>query len=306
MQPGIQWYPGHMAKARRLLNEKLGLVDVVIELLDSRVPLSSRNPDINKLLGGKPRVIVLNKVDLADTELTGLWIQELNKSQSCSVIGINSVTGTGVKELIDACRKAARARLDAEAAKGRLKRPIRIMVVGIPNVGKSSLINKMVNRGSAKVGNKPGVTRGAQWVRIRDDIELIDTPGLLWPKFDDQSVGIKLALTGAVSLDVVNVMELAESAISLLSVLKPGALHERYKGLQPLEHPMGAMADNGEEISDSFLVNILEGIGRARGYILSGGKVDIDRASFALVQDFRDGQFGRLTLDLPFSRSGNV
>lgn len=276
----IQWYPGHMAKAKRLLKEQLKLIDLVIEVLDARIPQSSSNPELAKLVGSKPRVIVLNKADLAEAEETNKWVNYF-RAQNTLVVKMNSTSRKGINELFQAIKKAVSQRQKVWASKGLLSRPARAMVVGIPNVGKSSLINNLIQRGSAKTGNKPGVTKGQQWIRVLPNLELLDTPGLLWPKFEDPQVGFHLALTGAISDDV---YDLTEAAVKFLTFLKehhPQALQQRYK--------------LAELFQDNY--KLLEEIGRKRGLIRFQGVVEIEKAAYTLLHDFRQGKFGPITLE---------
>lgn len=278
----IQWYPGHMVKAKRLVQENLKLVDVVVELVDARIPQSSRNPDINKILCQKPRVIALNKADLADKGKSILW-QEYFKEQGFKAIPINAINGQGISQLIQAIKQLGQPVLEALAAKGRRPRPIRVMIVGIPNVGKSSLINKMVGKGTAQTGDKPGVTRGKQWIKLASDLELLDTPGILWPKFEDPEVGRKLAFTGAISDDIMDLEELALELAKLLKEVAPETLMERFN--------LKALSDIPEEI--------IEAIGAKRGCLISGGRIDHLKASRVILGEFRTGKLGNLTLELP-------
>lgn len=297
MQKVVQWYPGHMTKARRMLEQYLRLVDVMIELVDARVPWSSRNPDIDALLGAKPRIVALTKVDLADPHCTESWRRRIAGGSVKSVVLVDALRGTGVKEVFDACRAAAAARLEFEAGKGRRPRPIRVMVAGVPNVGKSSLINRMVQKGSARVGNKPGVTRGPQWVRVRDDVELLDTPGLLWPKFEDQIVGIRLALTGAISMDVVDRNGIARHLLAFLALRDRDVLSRRYKLCGPLPALDDDNSDEGASLSDAEYDQILAALALSRGYLSLGGVADLEKAVDTLLADFRDGHLGRFSLD---------
>lgn len=278
----IQWYPGHMAKAKKQIKEKLALVDVTIEVVDARLPRSSRNPLLDAIMSGKPRVIALNKKDLAQDELTRHWITWF-KAQGLGAVAVDSVSKQGIKELINEVKQKAEPGMKALEAKGRRRRAVRAMIAGIPNAGKSTLINAMVKQASAKTGNKPGVTKGTQWVRVVEDLELLDTPGLLWPKFEDQETGFKLAATGAVSDLVFSLEDVAKQLVLYLLENKPGALKERYK----------------IEITDSEPEKILEEIGRKRGLLAAGGIVKIDQTAVLLVQEFRSGKLGKFTLEKP-------
>lgn len=276
----IQWYPGHMAKAKRLLKEQLKLVDLVIEVLDARIPRSSSNPELAKLVGAKPRIIVLNKEDLAEAEENIKWINYF-KNNGILAVKMNSTNRKGVNVLSQAIKKAVSERQRKLVAKGLLPRPARAMVVGIPNVGKSSLINNLVQKGSAKTGDKPGVTKGQQWIRLLSDLELLDTPGLLWPKFEDPQVGFHLALTGAISDQVFDVTEVAAQFLEFLRDSYPSVLSQRYK-LEKLE-------------GDNYY--LLEQIGRKRGLLRAGEVVELEKTAFMLLQEFRQGRLGRITLE---------
>lgn len=280
--PQIQWYPGHMAKAKKKIKENLCLVDVTIEVVDARLPESSRNPILDKLISGKPRVMALNKRDLADIESTKEWIAYF-KSKGFGAIAIDSVTKQGIKELINEVKLAAEPAMKKLEAKGRRRRGVRAMIVGIPNVGKSTVINAMVNQASAKTGNKPGVTKGTQWIRVAEGFELMDTPGLLWPKFEDPEIGFKLAATGAISDQVYSLEDVARRVILFLKEKRPEVLLERYKI---------------DQINDDPWV-VLEDIGRKRGFLASGAVVKIDQTAVMLLQEFRSGKLGQITMEKP-------
>lgn len=270
----IQWYPGHMAKARRLLGEQLKVVDVVVELADARLPLSSRNPILKELSGAKSRLLLLNKVDLADEEWTARWLGVLQGEMAA--LAVSAATGQGLRRIVPEFERLASGQMNKLIAKGIRPRSIRVMVVGIPNIGKSSLINQLAGGAKAKTGNKPGVTRGNQWIRIHEKVELLDTPGLLWPKFEDPLVGLKLAATGAVKDEVYNQEELAEWLLDWLKT-----------------HSVEALASyqaKGAELT-------LEGIGRTRGCLVQGGTVDRLKAAQQVLRDFRQGRLGHCTLD---------
>lgn len=279
----IQWFPGHMAKTRRLIKENLKLVDVVIELLDARIPLSSRNPEIDRLVGQKPRIIALNKSDLSDPEKNRLWAQYFKKS-SIEAIYTNAITGTGMDQLKNRLKELTRLKTESAAAKGRIGRPVRTMVVGIPNVGKSAFINRIAGRASAQTGDKPGVTRTKQWVRINPGIQLLDTPGILWPKFEDPDTGLNLAFTGAIKDEIMDTTELAARLMERLAALYPDRLMERYKLGQVKERP-------------GFM--LLEEAGRNRGCLVSGGEVDLNRIAAIVLDEFRGGRIGKITLEDP-------
>ncbi len=270
----IQWFPGHMAKARRLLTEQLKWVDVVIELGDARLPISSRNPLLDELLGKKPRLLILNKVDLADPVWTENWVEALKKTSP--VFPVSATTGTGISKIIPQIERLA-APLQAQLQKkGVRPRLVRVMVVGIPNIGKSSLINQLTGGAQAKTGNKPGVTRGNQWIRIHDKVELLDTPGMLWPKFEDQDIGRKLAAVGAVKDEVFDLEELAHWLLAFLQETYPETI-SKYKS-------------QAGEVS-------LDTIGKVRGCLVQGGKVDTLKAAQIFLREFRSGSLGRVTLD---------
>ncbi|MFZ5639713.1 MAG: ribosome biogenesis GTPase YlqF [Bacillota bacterium] len=278
----IQWYPGHMVKAKKLVRENLKLVDVVIELVDARIPVSSRNPDINQILGDKPRVMVLNKADLADDTMTARW-EKYFTNTGLPVTSVNSHTGQGINRLLDLVRQQAREVIEKHVAKGRQPRAVRSMIVGIPNVGKSSLINKVAGKGTAKTADRPGVTKGKQWIRLNRDLELLDTPGILWPKFTDPEVGFKLAVTGAIKDEVINIEQVVLKLLELLRKIGPEEIMTRYK-LTRLPD------DNGE---------LLQAIGSKRGCLISGGQVDTLKTASIVMNEFRGGKIGRFTLDIP-------
>ncbi len=279
----IQWYPGHMTKTRRMMTENISLVDIVIELLDARIPYSSKNPDIDKLAQNKFRIIILNKVDLADDQKTKKWADYF-ESKGYKVVLVNSVSGKGLKDITEFSRELMKEKLERLKQRGRIFVPIRAMIAGIPNVGKSTLINKFVGKATAKTGDKPGVTRGKQWVKIKKDFELLDTPGILWPKFDDQRVGMKLAFTGAVNDDILDSYTLAVNLISYLRELYPNAIKERYK------------IDFDESVSSD---DILIKIGEARGFKIKGGEIDLDRSANILIDEFRGCKLGKISLESP-------
>ncbi len=282
----IQWFPGHMAKARRQVSENLKLVDMVIELLDCRIPLSSRNPMINEILGDKPRLIVLNKADLADPQVTKDWLVKFN-SQETPAIAVNSLNGEGLNNVLKTARQLVAPVMEARAAKGIRPRAIRTMIVGIPNVGKSSFINRLTKGSTAKTGDKPGVTRGPQWIKINPEFELLDTPGILWPKFEDPEVGLRLAFTGAISDLVMDIEELAVKLLEVISKLKPEALMQRYK--------------LPEIPAEGFVT--LKLIGTRRGCLVHGGEVDYTKAATLVLKEFREGLMGRLCLEQPYKQS---
>ncbi len=278
----IQWYPGHMTKTRRQIEADLSQVDAVCEILDARIPISSRNPDIDALCGGKPRILVLNRMDLADATATGQWAAYFEK-QGAAVIATDCKSRRGISGFVPAARAACAQKLARDAQRG-MNRPLRVMVVGIPNGGKSTLINQIAGRRGAKAENRPGVTRGKQWISVEGALQLLDTPGILWPKFDDPRVGMMLACTGAVKENVLDVEELACRLMELLHRRYPQALEARYGLSAPPETP-------GWEL--------LEQAGRRRGYLVSGGEVNTERMARALLEEFRGGKLGRFTLEMP-------
>ncbi len=279
----IQWYPGHMTKTRRMMQENIGLVDIVIELLDARIPFSSKNPEIDELAKNKHRIVILNKVDLADDKKTNLWIKYFEE-KNCKVILVNSITGKGIKEITEVSKDLMKEKVERLKQRGRLFVPTRAMIVGIPNVGKSTLINKFVGKSLAKTGDKPGVTRGKQWIKIKKDFELLDTPGILWPKFEDQNVGLKLAFTGAVNDDILDTYTLSLNLIESLKQIYPNSLKERYKIDFNID-------DNPEKI--------LKNIGISRSFKTKGGEIDITRSAYILIDEFRASRLGKITLEEP-------
>ncbi|GAB6157667.1 ribosome biogenesis GTPase YlqF [Desulfotomaculum varum] len=282
MSTQIQWFPGHMARARRQVQDALKLVDVAIELLDARIPVSSGNPMINQILGQKPRLVVLNKSDLADPALTKLWLKVLERP-GVKVVALDTLQGEGLKEVPRAAAALVAEQMAKLAARGRRPRAIRCLVLGIPNVGKSSFINRLVGRKAAKTGDLPGVTKGQQWIRIQGSLELLDTPGILWPKFEDPEVGYKLAVTGAIKEQVFDIYEVAVQLLGWLASHYPDRLKERYK-----------LSELDQNIPD-----LLAAIGARRGLLVAGGAVDVHKASQLLLKEFREGLLGKYTLDLP-------
>ena len=279
----IQWFPGHMTKAQRMIEEHMKQVDAVCEILDARIPMASRNPDIDRLAGEKPRIVVLNRTDLADPKATARWRAAFQR-QGMTVLETDSRSGKGVNGFAGAVRTALHDKIEAYAAKGQVGRPMRVMVLGIPNVGKSTFINKVARRKAAAAGDRPGVTRGKQWITVDQGLLLLDTPGILWPKFEDPEVGMRLAYTGAVKEDVIDTETLACHFIALLAKYYPQTLLERYK----LEAPADA---------DGY--DLLQLAGKKRGYLVSGGEVNTERMAKALMDDYRSGKLGRLTLEAP-------
>ena len=279
----IQWFPGHMTKAQRMIEDNVKLVDAVCEIIDARIPRASRNPDIDRLAAGKPRLVILNRIDLADPALTKRW-REYFERQGVSVLETDAKSGKGVGGFVPAVRRLLDARLREYEAKGQVGRPLRVMILGIPNVGKSTFINKVAGRRAAAAGDKPGVTRGRQWISIDKSLDLLDTPGILWPKFDSQEVGELLAVTNAIKADVVDKETLGANFMLRLCRIYPGALRERYK-IEPDE------AMNGYEL--------LEAAAKKRGFLVSRGEYDIERMANTLLNEYHDGKLGRLTLEVP-------
>ena len=281
----IQWYPGHMAKTRRQMLENLKNIDLVCELVDARIPQVSRNPDMDEIAGDKPRMMILNRVDLADPEATRRWAS-FYRAQGYAVLETDSQHGTGTGRFAAAARERLADKISAWNEKGQTGRAVRVMVVGIPNVGKSTFINRVLGRKSAKAADKPGVTRGAQWFRVPGGIDLLDTPGILWPKFDDERVGILLAVTGADKDDILDLETLACRLFELLAVRAPQTIVDRYKLTIP-------------EQSDFLGYDLLQQAGRKRGFLISGGEIDTERMARILLDEFRGGVLGRITLETP-------
>lgn len=276
-----QWYPGHMVKAKRLIKENLKLVDLVLELVDGRIPLSSRNPDIDEIVGQKPRIILLSKSDLADKEQTIKWSRYFTKS-NFKCVEVDLIKGTGLKKVLSLAKEIGAQKHQSQLLRGRINRPTRMMILGIPNVGKSTLINKLANRSVAQTGDKPGVTKQKQWIKTQNNLEMMDTPGVLWPKFDDEFVGFKLAVTGAIRDEIVNIEDMAYRLISFLMENYPGLLENRYQ-----------VPEQGT--SDEYLVEL----SRKRGFLQQGSTVDHMKGAEVLIREFRQGKLGRITLDMP-------
>ena len=277
----IQWYPGHMTKTRRQIEADLKQVDAVCEIVDARIPMSSRNPDIDSICGNKPRIIVLNRMDLADPAATKKWAAYF-RARGMAVISTDCKSRRGISDFTPAARLACKEKLERDAARG-MNRPLRVMVVGIPNVGKSTLINQISGRKGAKAENRPGVTRGKQWVTVDSGLQLLDTPGILWPKFEDPEVGMMLAYTGAVKEGVIDLEELSCRLMELLHKFYPQTLLERYK----VEAPEGTP---GWEL--------LEMAGRKRGFLLARGEINTERMAKVLIDEFRSGKLGKFTLEM--------
>ena len=281
--PSIQWFPGHMAKTKRMIKASLPLVDAVVEIIDARIPNSSKNPDLQTLIEGKPRVVILNKCDTADESSVQKWISWYNK-QGITAIATDCRSGRGVNKFVPAVKSVLKDMLAKYEAKGMTGRVIHVMVVGIPNVGKSSFINRLAKQKKAKVEDRPGVTLNKQWVKIADDVELLDMPGVLWPKFEDKTVGERLAFTGAVKDDVVDVEALASRLLYVLNGMYRDTLTSRYK-IQT------------EDEEDGY--EILKKVGKSRGMLISGGEINTERAAITVLDEFRSGKLGRVTLELP-------
>ncbi|MGG3800149.1 ribosome biogenesis GTPase YlqF [Metabacillus fastidiosus] len=279
----IQWFPGHMAKARRQVTEKLKYIDIVFELVDARLPMSSRNPMIDEIVSVKPRIVLLNKADMADEKVTNEWIAYF-KQKDIPALAIDSQTGTGLKQIITLSKVILREKFDRLAAKGVKPRAIRALIIGIPNVGKSTLINRLANKNIAKTGNRPGVTTAQQWVKVGKELELLDTPGILWPKFEDQLVGLKLATTGAIKDTILNLQEITVYALKFLKENYPERLKERY-GI--------------EQFDDEDIVPLFDEIGKKRGCLMSGGYIDYDKTSELVLRELRSEKLGRLTFETP-------
>ena len=279
-----QWYPGHMTKAKRMMQENIKLIDLVIEIVDARIPASSRNPDINDLAKNKFRIVLLNKSDLADPARNKCWVKYF-EGQGAHVLEINSKSGAGVKSIQGLVRETCREKIERDRKRGIVNRPVRAMVVGIPNVGKSTFINALAGKACTKTGNKPGVTKGKQWIRLNKDLELLDTPGILWPRFEDQEVGKKLAFIGSINDQIIIMEEMACDLIRVLQERYPGALSSRY-GIEEQGNP----------------ADVLNGIAQSRRCYARGEELDLGKASALLVDDFRSGRLGRITLEDPAAR----
>nr|WP_294493514.1 ribosome biogenesis GTPase YlqF [uncultured Mediterraneibacter sp.] len=277
----FQWYPGHMTKARRMMQENIKLIDLIIELVDARIPLSSRNPDIDDLGRGKARLILLNKADLAEERLNDAWA-EYFKSKGYLAVKVNSKKGGGIKSIQSVIQEACREKTERDRRRGILNRPVRAMVVGIPNVGKSTFINALAGKACAKTGNKPGVTKGKQWIRLNKNVELLDTPGILWPKFEDQEVGLKLAFIGSIKDEILQTEELGAELIRYLNRAYPGVLEEKYT-IPGSEDPYCCLND----------------IAKSRHCLVRGSELDTGKAAGILLDDFRGGRLGRITLEEP-------
>lgn len=279
--PQLQWFPGHMKKAQRLIEDNLKLVDVVIELLDARIPFSSANPMLAEIIKTKPRMIALNKIDLADPGMTKKWLNYF-KAQGIIAVGIDSAKGRGMKQLVSAAEMLAKPKTEKFVAKGAKARAARCMILGIPNVGKSSLINRLAGAVKAKTADKPGVTRAKQWIKIGSNLDLLDTPGILWPKFEDKTVGLKLAFTGAINDDIYDREQVTALLLEVMRRDYAARLIERFKF-------KGELSESG--------LDLLEAIGRKRGCLVKGGLVDLEKAQNIVLNEFRAGKLGLVTLD---------
>lgn len=278
----IQWYPGHMVKTKREIQENVKKVDLVIEILDARIPVSSRNPDLDKLIGAKPKLVLLNKSDLADPRLNSQWIKYY-KSIGINAIEVDSITGKNIQKVFSIAKSMVKEKLDRKAERGIVGKPVRALVAGIPNVGKSSFINRVSSKSNAKTGDKPGVTRSKQWIKVNSDFELMDTPGILWPKFDDEQVALHLAYVRSIKDEIIDSQELAFNFVKEIAEIRPQVLKERYKLSELCEDT----------------VKLIEMIGAKRGCMLSGGRVDTLRASNIILDDYRSGKLGKITLEAP-------
>ncbi|MDF0725206.1 ribosome biogenesis GTPase YlqF [Cytobacillus sp. S13-E01] len=278
----IQWFPGHMAKARRQVTEKLKFIDIVFELVDARIPAASRNPMIDEIITNKPRLVLLNKADMADPRMTKEWIS-FYKKQGIHALAIDSQTGSGLKQIITSSKEILKEKFDKMAAKGIKPRAIRALIVGIPNVGKSTLINRLAKKNIAKTGDRPGVTKAQQWIKVGKELELLDTPGILWPKFEDQQVGQKLAVTGAIKDTIINLQDIAVYALTFLKEKYPNRLKERY---------------NLDEYPED-IVSLFDEIGKRRGCMVSGGYIDYDKTAELILRELRSEKLGPISFEEP-------
>jgi ribosome biogenesis GTPase A len=279
----FQWYPGHMTKAKRMMQEDIKLIDLVVELVDARIPMSSRNPDIDELGKNKARLVLLNKSDLAEDARNDEWMSYF-QNKGYFVVKVNSRSGAGLKSINTVIGQACREKTERDRKRGILNRPVRAMVVGIPNVGKSTFINALAGKSCTKTGNKPGVTKGKQWIRLNKSVELLDTPGILWPKFEDQTVGLRLAFIGSIRDEILQAEELAAELIAFLTENYAGVLRAKYEV---------------DETAGKF--EILREIAKNRHCLLKGSELDVDKAARLLLDDFRNGRLGRITLEFPES-----
>ena len=282
-----QWYPGHMTKAKRMMQEDIKLIDLIIELVDARIPLSSRNPDIDELGKNKFRLILLNKSDLADPNANAKWTAYF-KEKGYAVLEINAKTGNGMRSIQDVVKEVCKEKIERDRKRGIVNHPVRAMVVGIPNVGKSTFINSFAKKACTKTGNKPGVTKGKQWIRLNSSLELLDTPGILWPKFEDQSVGMKLAFIGSMNDEIIIMQEMAIDLIMAIAKDYKAAIEERYRIAYP-------DAENEKEAA----IKVLTLIAEARKCYGANESLNFDKAAALFVDDFRSGRLGRITLEYP-------
>lgn len=279
----IQWYPGHMTKAKRMMQENMKLIDLIIEIVDARLPVSSRNPEIDDIVGNKPRLMLLNKADIADSSLNREWEKYFAK-KGITAYAVSSTSGKNFNFVFDKCKELLSDKIEREKQKGIVNRAIKIMICGVPNVGKSSFINKLSGRKSAITGDRPGVTKGKQWIRLKNGFELLDTPGILWPKFDDEQVGLKLAYTGAIKDEIIDTEELACNLLEYLRDNYPETLEKRYKM---------------ENFSQMQGYELLMYLGKKRGFVVSGGEINTERAAGILLDEFRGAVLGNITLEKP-------
>ncbi len=290
----IQWYPGHMTRTRRQMQEQIGRVDAVCEIVDSRIPQVSRNPDMDSIAGGKPRMIILNRIDLADSNMTRRW-ETYYREKGYAVLTTDARTGSGINQFAPAIRSLLSEKIEQWNQKGQIGRAVKVMVVGIPNVGKSTFINKVLGKKAAKAADKPGVTRGQQWFRVQGGLELLDTPGILWPKLDDERTGIYLAATGAIKDDILDVETLACKLMEILYRRAPEAIAERYRIVLP----------EADEELDFRGYELLMRAARKRGFLISGGELDTERMARILLDEYRGGKLGRITLETPEEYEAN-
>lgn len=288
-----QWYPGHMSKAKRQMQEDLKLIDVIIEILDARIPYSSKNPDIDKMANGKSRIILLNKADLADKKKTDQW-KKYYEDKGFYVSAINSKNGTGVKDTVDIINKACAAKIEKDRKKGIIGRPLRAMIAGIPNSGKSTFINALAGKACAKTGNKPGVTKGKQWIRLNKSVELLDTPGILWPKFEDQSIGMKIAFIGSINDEILYPEDMAYELVKILLKDYPGLINSRYCK-KTENNDDTSIGQDIEGLQDAN--KVIEQIAFNRGCLKTGAQADILKVSRLIIDDFRSTKLGRITLE---------
>ncbi|WP_240417517.1 ribosome biogenesis GTPase YlqF [Paenibacillus periandrae] len=291
----IQWFPGHMTRARRQIQEKLKLIDVVIELLDARIPMSSRNPMIDEILQNKPRLVLLNKHDLADPAVTAEWVAYF-ADKGLQALPVDSANGNQTKDIMIRCKELFGDKIATQVRKGINPRPVRALIVGIPNVGKSTLTNRLAGKKIAATGDRPGVTKGQQWIKVGSEMELLDTPGILWPKFEDQMVGMRLAATGAIKEELLNIADIALYVVRYLTVHYGASLQERFS--------IDKLPDDPQDTD--AMIEVMEAIGRKRGALISGGRVDLEKASFTILRELRAGKMGRISLESPsdVSQSG--